>query len=213
MGREEPHGADAKEGMSPDDLSDEAKRRIRAEEEYRLKLRNWLEAEQPPSLPTTQPVVEVSPAAEQPKSQATAWVFLGILVLIIFWLMNLNSAPAGDPIAGAPTPSASTAPYQPPPAKPGDHVTIKSQTWSKGGFGTVANVNLQIVNGNAYAVKDLRLKCRFSGPSGTELSQLDHTIYEKIPANGTKWLTEVNVGFINSQADRGYCQIAGADRD
>jgi len=70
--------------------------------------------------------------------------------------------------------------------------------------------NFTIQNTNSYAVKDIQLDCKAVAASGTVLDVMSHTVYDTIPANGSKRFKEVNLGFINSQARRGGCTITGA---
>lgn len=100
-----------------------------------------------------------------------------------------------------------------PEPKPGENVRIKSQNWRTGGFGTVAIANLTIENGNAYAVKDVKLACHYYAPSGTLLSTLYPTVYETIPAKGRKTMHNFSIGFVHSQAQKGGCQVASASRN
>ncbi|QOG20412.1 hypothetical protein [Bradyrhizobium sp. SEMIA] len=93
-----------------------------------------------------------------------------------------------------------------------DRMDITDQSWEKGGFNSVGIMNFTIKNGNAYAVKDVTVSCRFFGKSGTLLNDNSQTVYDIVPANATKRFTKVNVGFINSQAQRGGCDLKNARR-
>lgn len=187
----------------PEGLSGADQRRIQAEEEYRHKLRGWLETNSNPTAPQ-----ETAPVGNPVSNERGKWAFLGVLVVVLVIFSRSGDTPNPAAIrteAPQPVPIAVEV--------PGDRLTIKSQTWSKGGFGSVATVNLQIANAHDYAVKDIRLKCQFYGPSGTKLSENAHTIFDAIQGGKSKWFAEVNVGFIDSQADRGGCKIEGADRN
>jgi hypothetical protein len=56
-------------------------------------------------------------------------------------------------------------------------------------------------------VKDLSVKCRHSAPSGTEIDSNQRTIYEVVPANSTKTVHDVNMGFIAPQVVSSRCRI------
>jgi hypothetical protein len=57
-------------------------------------------------------------------------------------------------------------------------ITMKSMTWSLGGFKNVGIANVTIENTNDFAVKDVGIRCYFSGKSGTQLSSNSHIIFD-----------------------------------
>jgi hypothetical protein len=86
---------------------------------------------------------------------------------------------------------------------------IKNFRWTKGGFGSVLVLDsLTIFNGSRYKVSDLQIKCSLQAESGTVLSEPTKILYVSIPPNKSKTLSDVNVGFINDQAQSGSCWIA-----
>jgi hypothetical protein len=89
---------------------------------------------------------------------------------------------------------------------------LHSLNWEKGGFGSVAIVSLTITNKNTYPVRDIAISCQFDGNSGTTLSDLAYTIYDVVPAKGSKRFNKLNIGFINSQSARGGCHLATAKK-
>jgi hypothetical protein len=95
---------------------------------------------------------------------------------------------------------------------PADRLTIKSMNWSLAGFKNVGLVSVTIENSNDFAVKDVGIRCNFSGKSGTQLSTNDHVIFDTIPAKTKKAFKEVNVGFINNQSASAICNIETAGR-
>lgn len=95
---------------------------------------------------------------------------------------------------------------------PATKMSIKSLSWAKSGFGTVALVTLTIENMNDFAVKDVAISCDFKANSGTKLNTAESTIYETIKAKSSRTFKEFNVGFIHSQASRGGCSIERARR-
>ena len=95
---------------------------------------------------------------------------------------------------------------------PATKMSVENMTWSIGGFGSVAVVSLTINNANDFPIKDVRIECRFSGKSGTELSTATHTIFDTVKAKSKRTFKEVNVGFINSQSARAGCGIETAKR-
>jgi hypothetical protein len=95
---------------------------------------------------------------------------------------------------------------------PADRLAMKSMTWSLGGFKNVGLVNVTIENGNDFAVKDIGIRCHFSGKSGTELSANNYKIFDTIPAKATKKFKELNIGLINSQSAGASCSVENAQR-
>jgi hypothetical protein len=92
---------------------------------------------------------------------------------------------------------------------PEKHVTIENFSWSKGGFDTVMIANFTIKNALPWTVKDVEIRCRHSAPSGTIIDQNTRTIFDKFPANQTKRLTNISMGYIHSQASRSNCEVIG----
>jgi hypothetical protein len=95
---------------------------------------------------------------------------------------------------------------------PADRLSMRGMTWSLSGFKNVGVVNVTIENSNDFAIKDIGIRCYFNGQSGTQLSSNGHTIFETIPAKGTKAFKEVNVGFVNSQSATARCDVETASR-
>jgi hypothetical protein len=95
---------------------------------------------------------------------------------------------------------------------PADRLTMKAMTWSLGGFKNVGVVNVTIENTNDFAVKDVGIRCYFSGNSGTQLSANNHTIFDSIPAKTKKAFKELNVGLIDSQSAQARCNVETAGR-
>jgi hypothetical protein len=69
---------------------------------------------------------------------------------------------------------------------PADRLTMKAMTWSLSGFKNVGIVNVTIENANDFPVKDIGIRCNFSGKSRTQLSTNDHRIFDTIPAKAKK---------------------------
>jgi hypothetical protein len=95
---------------------------------------------------------------------------------------------------------------------PADRLTIRGMTWSLAGFKNVGLVNVTIENSNDFPIKDVGIRCQFSGKSGTQLSSKNHIIFDTIPAKTKKAFKEVNVGFIDSQSATASCNVETAGR-
>ncbi len=95
---------------------------------------------------------------------------------------------------------------------PGERITMPSFSWSVGGFGTVGSATVTIDNGNDFPVKDIDVRCEFSGKSGTHLSSSQRTIFDTIPAKAKRTFKDVNMGFIHSQSAKASCRVETAKR-
>jgi hypothetical protein len=56
------------------------------------------------------------------------------------------------------------------------------------------------------------IECTFHGASGTQLGNLQKTIYQSFPSNGTKRVSDFSLGFINQQAASASCKLIGVRR-
>ena len=97
-------------------------------------------------------------------------------------------------------------------AHPEQALSIKNFRWTKEGFGSVMSVSFTVKNAASFAIKDFDVKCVHSAPSGTQIDENERTIYEVVPANGSKAVRDFSMGFIASQAARSYCTITGATK-
>jgi hypothetical protein len=95
---------------------------------------------------------------------------------------------------------------------PGERITMPSFSWKIGGFGTVGSATVTIDNGNDFPVKDIDVRCEFSGKSVTQLSTSQRTIFDTIPAKAKRTFKDVNMGFIHSQSAKASCRVETAKR-
>lgn len=96
---------------------------------------------------------------------------------------------------------------------PEEALDIKDFHWSKGGFDSIMIIDrMTVTNAAPFAVKDFVVKCTHQGPSGTDMDSNTRRVYDVVPANGSKIVREINMGFMHSQAVTSYCSITGADR-
>jgi hypothetical protein len=95
---------------------------------------------------------------------------------------------------------------------PGEKITMPSFSWKIGGFGTVGSATVTVDNGNDFPVKDIDVRCEFSGKSGTQLSTSQRTIFDTIPAKAKRTFKDVNMGFIHSQSAKASCRVETAKR-
>lgn len=93
---------------------------------------------------------------------------------------------------------------------PEQYVEITSFNWSKTGFGSVMEARFNIYNPLEFDVKDIEITCRHFANSGTMIDKNTRTIYEIIPAGGSRFFNDFNMGFIHSQAERSRCEVTSA---
>jgi len=86
-------------------------------------------------------------------------------------------------------------------------VEILKWSWSKGGFDNIMMATFRVRNGYSRPVKDLEFTCVHSAPSGTVIDRNVRTVYQVIGAGKTRRFTEINMGFINTQASSSSCTI------
>ena len=90
---------------------------------------------------------------------------------------------------------------------------ITRMNWTKGGFGSIQLVSLTVKNDASFPIRDFELKCVHQGPSGTDMDRNIRTVYDRIPAGGSKYIREVNMGFIHPQVATSRCEITDAVAD
>lgn len=88
-------------------------------------------------------------------------------------------------------------------------VSIDNLKWRRGGFGGVAIATFTMENPNDFQVKDIVIVCDFFGSSGTKINTAEQIVYQAIDAHKKKIVSDFNLGFINSQASAGNCEVAG----
>lgn len=143
----------------------------------------------------------------------TSPVTIGCFAVIgLFVLIAVFSSGSGEKSSSPSSSSTSTPAYTPPPEHPESKVSIKKWNWQKGGFDTVMIATFTLSNDNAYAVKDIRIRCELSGNSGTNIDTAEETIYDSIPASTTRTFPDVSMGFVRSQTSRANCEIKSAVR-
>jgi hypothetical protein len=67
---------------------------------------------------------------------------------------------------------------------------------TKGGFETVLLISGSVSSAADFDVKDVEIVCELFANSGTRVGRVSETLYEVIPANGTKRFSELNMGFM-----------------
>lgn len=164
-------------------------------------------APQKAAPPPVQPTVIVQHA---PPPKKKIGFFSGCLLVIFLCMVftaivgsivsNSTSQPAGNASSsGEATPDPKNIARS--------KVEIVNWTWAKEGFGNIMEATFTITNGSAWDVKDIEIKCRHYGKSGTEIDSNKRTIYDVIKSRETKTFEKFNMGFVHSQADKSTASI------
>lgn len=93
---------------------------------------------------------------------------------------------------------------------PASFLKIDKFDWWKGGFDNVMIASFTIRNSAKVKMRDIHLACTVSGESGTVIDAIPKTIYVTVPPRGSKRVSELNLGLINTQVSRANCAIIGA---
>ena len=86
-----------------------------------------------------------------------------------------------------------------------ENIKIEAFLGSKGGFGNVLIASFRIDNNNPIPVKDVAVTCIHVSNSGTVIGRNTNIIYEFINANSYHYVRDMNMGLINTQAERSRC--------
>lgn len=87
-------------------------------------------------------------------------------------------------------------------------VRVEAMSWRLGGFGAVLIVDLTVVNGSRWPVRDLGIACTTYGASGTRLSRVATTLYERLAPGTSRRFEKVNFGIVHPQSARAACRLA-----
>jgi hypothetical protein len=130
---------------------------------------------------------------------------------------NAPDQPVLAPLVGAvqkqasfdPATAEAIVPEQPTPL---DKLKISSQSWRRGGLGSIALVTLTLRNRNDYAVRDIEVACAFARRDGSHLTDRNRVIHESVNKRSQKTFARIHVGFVNINASRAKCALVAAAR-
>lgn len=134
-------------------------------------------------------------------SSLRAKILIGMLILVGLAVIS-NLANTGGQTTSTSTASA----VQTAPTTTLADLNLKF-TWHRGGFDSVMLANFAVRNDGPTAAKDLEITCTHSANSGTVIDSNTRTVYEIVPAHGTKRMREFSMGLIHSQAAVSNCRI------
>jgi hypothetical protein len=93
-------------------------------------------------------------------------------------------------------------------AEPKVHVV--TQKWVNG-YGVANVADITVHNDNPFAVKDITVLCTMFGRSGTAIQRQTKTIYDVVPAKGTRTFKRITLGIYSEQSDRGGCKVISSE--
>jgi len=93
---------------------------------------------------------------------------------------------------------------------PEEGVEVVDLDWHKDGFGVVMTLDITLKNTTAYPLKDFTIRCEHFANSGTAMGHNTQTLYETLAPGEKHRFTDLNMGFIQTQAARSNCEVTGA---
>lgn len=132
--------------------------------------------------------------------------------------VQLATAPAVEPMPSqapdtasndiSPVPGSPEAATPEPP--PVNGLKIASQSWRRGGLGSIALITFTLHNTNDYAVKDIEISCAFNRRDGSHLTDRARVIRDTVNMKSRKTFARLHVGFVNVNAHKAKCSLVSA---
>lgn len=95
-------------------------------------------------------------------------------------------------------------------ADPADAVKVVKQTWKKGGHNKIGITDITISNDNAFAVKDLKIRCVFTTKATGKVTEIQQTIAGPLKPKSEQTFKKVSFGFVDTEAAEGACEVRDA---
>ncbi len=95
-------------------------------------------------------------------------------------------------------------------AEPADALRVIKQVWKKGGHNTIGIADITIGNDNAFAVKDIKLRCMFTTKATGKVTEIQQTIAGPLKPKTEQTFKKVSFGFVDTIAAEGACEVRGA---
>lgn len=131
------------------------------------------------------------------------------IILIVVFLVGVMARFSRSDSEGVGESNSPNKPAIPSPQEAAKNVDLEF-TWRKVGSGSIMEADFVVENGNRFAVKDIRIVCVHTAPSGTLIDRSRKTIYEIIPGDSSASFKKVNMGFLHSQAKTSRCGVEEA---
>jgi hypothetical protein len=127
-----------------------------------------------------------------------------IAVVIGIGMMVTNSKP---PSATASSTSSAVAEKTPTvvPRWIHEDVIVTTKATRVGSLKSLIDFRFTVENKYDYPIKDVRIKCRWFGASGAEISNTDVVVYENFPARGKRTAAQLTLS-AHSQSERYRCE-------
>lgn len=90
-----------------------------------------------------------------------------------------------------------------------DAVKVVKQIWKKGARNTIGIADITISNDNAFAVKDIKVKCVFTTKSTGKVTEIQQTIAGPVKPKTEQTFKKVSFGFVDTTAADGACEVRG----
>jgi hypothetical protein len=127
-----------------------------------------------------------------------------------------NATPARptevEPNSPAPVEAAAPAQTRLAEDAPVNGLKISSQSWRRGGLGSLAIITFTLRNDNDYAVKDIEIACAFSRGDGSHLTDRKRVLPDTVDMKSRKTFAGLHIGFVNIYANKAKCAPVAASR-
>ena len=95
-------------------------------------------------------------------------------------------------------------------ADPAEAIKVVKQVWKQPGRNNIGSADITLNNDNAFAVKNIKIKCVFTIKSSGEVSEIQQTVPGPLKAKSEQTFKKVSFGFIDTKAAEGACQVVSA---
>lgn len=140
---------------------------------------------------------------QKPSTSKFTWVVGGLFAIVV---LNMVFSSGGDHEAS--TTTTTTTKTERPPA------AYKAVTLENVSFSLESNVfllNTLVKNDNQFPVGDILVRCTTYGQTNTALSRLDYTVRQIVAAGESLELSQLNMGFADSQSSRASCRVVAVN--
>jgi len=94
-------------------------------------------------------------------------------------------------------------------AEPVDAVKLTKQVWKKPGRNNIGIAAITINNDNPFAVKNIKIKCKFTTAATGKVTEIQQTIPGPVKAKTEQTFKKVSFGFIDTEEAEGACEVVG----
>ena len=92
-------------------------------------------------------------------------------------------------------------------AEPFQNVRVTIEKWRKPGSNNIGTADITVTNDNAFAVKDIRVKCSYVAKAGGRNIETEQTLPVTVKAKTSSKFRKLKFGFIDVQAAEGSCEV------